>query len=74
MLGWQDSRPLSVAISNDRAKRLADKPGIKTIADAVLNFPVTYARLGSPQGLDELRVGEKSVSYTHLTLPTSDLV
>lgn len=59
MLGWQDSRPLSVAISNDRAKRLADKPGIKTIADAVLNFPVTYARLGSPQGLDELRVGEK---------------
>ncbi|MGJ4086233.1 ATP-dependent DNA helicase RecG [Corynebacterium macclintockiae] len=59
MLGWQDPRPLSVAISNDRAKRLADKPGIKTIADAVLNFPTTYARLGSPQSLDELRVGGK---------------
>lgn len=58
MLGWEDSRPLSLFVAPDRARKLADKPGLKTISDAVLNFPTKYVRAGSAQALDILEEGE----------------
>lgn len=58
MLGWQDPRPLSRVVGADRGRRLADKPGLKTITDAVLNYPRDYVRLGSTQSLDVFSVGE----------------
>lgn len=58
MLGWQDSRPLSLAITPDRARKLADKPKLATLSDVLLNFPATYVRAGSAQALDVLAEGE----------------
>ncbi|MBC2681804.1 ATP-dependent DNA helicase RecG [Corynebacterium anserum] len=58
MLGWEDTRPLSLFITPDRARKLADKPKLGTISDAVLNFPTKYVRAGSAQALDILEEGE----------------
>lgn len=58
MLGWEDTRPLSLFITPDRARKLADKPKLGTISDAVLNFPNKYVRAGSAQALDILEEGE----------------
>lgn len=58
MLGWEDGRPLSLVITPDRARRLADKPGLRTLSDALLNYPSKYVRAGSAEALDILEVGE----------------
>lgn len=58
MLGWQDTRPLTTATTPDRAKNLADKPGLKTLQDVLLTFPTRYARLGTSDQLDMLVPGE----------------
>ncbi|RAV32336.1 ATP-dependent DNA helicase RecG [Corynebacterium heidelbergense] len=59
MLGWEDPRPLSQVIASPkRAAALADKPGLKTVTDAVLNFPATYIRTGSTRSLAILAEGE----------------
>lgn len=58
MLGWQDTRPLTTAITADRAKALGQKPGFRTLDDVLLTFPTKYAPLGSSDSLDELTPGE----------------
>ena len=58
MLGWQDTRPLTTATTPDRAKNLADKPGLKTLQDVLLTFPTRYARLGTSDQLGMLVPGE----------------
>ena len=58
MLGWQDTRPLTTATTPDRAKNLADKPGLSTLQDVLLTFPTRYARLGTSDQLDMLVPGE----------------
>ncbi|HIW96595.1 MAG TPA: ATP-dependent DNA helicase RecG [Candidatus Corynebacterium gallistercoris] len=73
MLGWSDPRTLSGIITPDRARRLADKPGIKTVTDAVFNYPRTYVRMGSTQALDEFSIGEKYTCVAKiLTLARKD--
>lgn len=42
MLGWDDPRPLSLVITPDRARSLAGKPGLATMGQALMNFPVAY--------------------------------
>lgn len=42
MLGWDDPRPLSLVIPPDRARSLAGKPGLATMGQALMNFPVAY--------------------------------
>ncbi|WP_420099932.1 ATP-dependent DNA helicase RecG [Corynebacterium sp.] len=42
MLGWDDPRPLSLVISPERARRLAGKPGLATLGEALMNFPTGY--------------------------------
>ncbi|WP_041631140.1 ATP-dependent DNA helicase RecG [Corynebacterium terpenotabidum] len=42
MLGWDDPRPLSLVIPPDRARTLAGKPGLATMGQALMNFPVAY--------------------------------
>ncbi|WP_297005562.1 ATP-dependent DNA helicase RecG [uncultured Corynebacterium sp.] len=42
MLGWDDPRPLSLVITPDRARNLAGKPGLATMGQALMNFPVAY--------------------------------
>lgn len=44
MLGWEDSRPLSLVIPPERARSLAGKPGLSTMGQALMNFPVGYVR------------------------------
>lgn len=58
MLGWEDQRPLSLVITPDRARKLADKPKLRTLTDAILNFPTKYVRAGSTEALDLLEEGE----------------
>ena len=42
MLGWDDPRPLSLVISPARARKLAGKPGLATLGQALMNFPTGY--------------------------------
>ncbi|MGP9758164.1 ATP-dependent DNA helicase RecG [Corynebacterium sp. AOP12-C2-36] len=42
MLGWDDPRPLSLVVSPERARKLAGKPGLSTLGQALMNFPVSY--------------------------------
>lgn len=42
MLGWDDPRPLSLVISPERAHKLAGKPGLETLGQALMNFPTGY--------------------------------
>ncbi|MEY8565126.1 ATP-dependent DNA helicase RecG [Corynebacteriaceae bacterium 7-707] len=42
MLGWDDPRPLSLVISPERARKLAGKPGLATLGEALMNFPTGY--------------------------------
>lgn len=58
MLGWHDKRPLSLVISPSRARRLADKSGLSTIEDALLNFPLRYVRAGSTDALVPMVEGQ----------------
>lgn len=52
MLGWSDPRPLTEIIAPERARKLAGKPKLRTVADVLLNFPKTYLRAGSSQALE----------------------
>ncbi|WP_282939675.1 ATP-dependent DNA helicase RecG [Corynebacterium auriscanis] len=58
MLGWLDARPLSLAITPDRARKLADKPKLKTLTDAVMFFPNRYVRASFPDAQDLMFEGE----------------
>lgn len=58
MLGWEDQRPLSQVITPDRARKLAGKPKLRSMTDALLNFPTKYVRAGSTEALDLLEEGE----------------
>jgi len=58
MLGWEDQRPLSQVITPDRARKLADRPKLRTMTDALLNFPTKYVRAGSTAARDLLEEGE----------------
>ncbi|WP_066583022.1 ATP-dependent DNA helicase RecG [Corynebacterium provencense] len=42
MLGWDDPRPLSLVIPPERARALAGRPGLATMGQALMNFPVSY--------------------------------
>src|SRR5699024_6014469 len=66
MLGWQDTRPLTTATTPDRAKNLADKPGLKTLQDVLLTFPPRYARLGPSDQLGMLVPGELYACLAHI--------
>lgn len=58
MLGWLDARPLSLAITPDRARKLADKAKLKTLTDAVTFFPNRYVRASFPDAQDLMFEGE----------------
>ncbi|MDN6304466.1 MAG: ATP-dependent DNA helicase RecG [Corynebacterium sp.] len=65
MLGWDDPRPLSQVIPPDRARTLAGKPGLVTMADALLNFPASYVHTSGTGAMSD--GGDGLVEGDHLT-------
>ncbi|MDK8510280.1 ATP-dependent DNA helicase RecG [Corynebacterium bovis] len=59
MLGWDDPRPLSLVTTPDRARSLAGRPGLKTMGDALLNFPRRYVHAGSAGAMESMVVGDR---------------
>ena len=59
MLGWDDPRPLSLVTTPDRARSLAGRPGLKTMGDALLNFPRRYVHAGSAGAMETMVVGDR---------------
>jgi ATP-dependent DNA helicase RecG len=66
MLGWDDPRPLSLVVTPGRARTLAGKPGLASMGEALLNFPVSYVH-SSATGAFSDRGGEEPEEGDQLT-------
>ena len=60
-----------------RSRGLGDvykRQGLQTLGDMLYYFPRRYEDYTLLKPIQALMYGDVAVSYTHLTLPTSDLV